>query len=71
MPGGHDYQHPISMNWSTTSSGEARRELSRAISAQLTRASEALDVGKDLASTVHEARRAIKRAAETLRQGSR
>ena len=67
MPGGHDYQHPISMNWSTTSSGEARRELSRAISAQLTRASEALDVGKDLASTVHEARRAIKRARALLR----
>ncbi len=55
------------MNWSTTSSGEARRELSRAISAQLTRASEALDVGKDLASTVHEARRAIKRARALLR----
>ena len=67
MPGGHHYQHPIGMNWSATSSGEARRELSRAISAQLTRASEALDVGKDLASTVHEARRAIKRARALLR----
>jgi CHAD domain-containing protein len=55
------------MNWSATSSGEARRELSRAISAQLTRASEALDAGKDLASTVHEARRAIKRARALLR----
>jgi CHAD domain-containing protein len=55
------------MNWSATSGGEARSELSRAISAQLTRASEALDVGKDLASTVHEARRAIKRARALLR----
>ena len=67
MPGGHHRQHSIGMNWSPTSSGEARRELSRAISAQLTRASEALDAGKDLASTVHETRRAIKRARALLR----
>ena len=67
MPGGHHYQHSIVMNWSATSSEEARHELSRVISAQLTRASEALDVGKDLASTVHEARRAIKRARALLR----
>ena len=67
MPGGHHHQHSIVMNWSATSSAEVRRELSRVISAQLTRASEALDVGKDLASTVHEARRAIKRARALLR----
>ena len=55
------------MNWSTASSEDARGELSRAISAQLARASEVLDVPTDLASSVHEARRAIKRARALLR----
>ena len=55
------------MKWSAASSEKARSELSRVISAQLTRAREALEVGKDLASTVHEARRAIKRARALLR----
>jgi CHAD domain-containing protein len=67
MPGGHHHHHSVGMNWSTASSGEARSELSRAISAQVTRAREALDLGEDLASTVHEARRAIKRARALLR----
>jgi len=67
MPGGHHHQHSVGMNWSTASSGEARSELSRAISAQVTRARESLDLGEDLASTVHEARRAIKRARALLR----
>ena len=67
MPGGHHYQHPVDMKWSAASSGKARSELSRVISAQLARAREALEVGKDLASTVHEARRAIKRARALLR----
>jgi len=67
MPGGHHHQHSVGMNWSTASSGEARSELSRAISAQVTRAREALALGEDLASTVHEARRAIKRARALLR----
>jgi hypothetical protein len=57
------------MNWSATSGGEARSELSRAISALLTRASEALNVGKDLASTVHEARWAIKCARGIITLG--
>lgn len=55
------------MNWSAASTGEARNELSRAISAQLERAREALEDGEDLASSVHEARRAIKRARALLR----
>ena len=67
MPGGHHHQHPVDMKWSAASSGKARSELSRVISAQLARACEALEVGKDLASTVHEARRAIKRARALLR----
>jgi CHAD domain-containing protein len=67
MPGGHHYQHPVDMKWSVASSGKARGELSRVTSAQLARAREALEVGKDLASTVHEARRAIKRARALLR----
>ena len=67
MPGGHHHQHPVDMKWSTASSGKARSELSRVISAQLARAREALEVGKDLASTVHEARRAIKRVRALLR----
>ena len=67
MPGGHHHQHPVDMKWSVASSGKARSELSRVISAQLARAREALEVGKDLASTVHEARRAIKRARALLR----
>ena len=67
MPGGHHYQHSIVMNCSATGNAEARYELSRVISGQLARAIEALDVEKDLASTVHEARRAIKRARALLR----
>ena len=67
MPGGHHHQHSVGMNWSAASSEEARSELSRVISAQLARAGEALELGKDLASTVHEARRAIKRARALLR----
>ena len=67
MPGGHHHQHSVGMNWSAASSEEARSELSRVISAQLARACEALELGKDLASTVHEARRAIKRARALLR----
>ena len=67
MPGGHHHQHSVGMNWSAASSEKARSELSRVISAQLTRACEALELGKDLASTVHEARRAIKRARALLR----
>ena len=67
MAGGHHHQHSVAMNWSATGSADARRELSRVISAQLSRASEALDVAKDVASTVHEARRAIKRARALLR----
>jgi len=55
------------MNWNAASSEEARSELSRVISAQLARACEALELGKDLASTVHETRRAIKRARALLR----
>ena len=55
------------MHWSAASSEEARSKLSRVISAQLARACEALELGKDLASTVHEARRAIKRARALLR----
>ena len=67
MPGGHHHQHSVGMNWSAAGSEEARSELSRVISAQLARACEALELGKDLASTVHEARRAIKRARALLR----
>lgn len=55
------------MNWSTVSSEGARDELSRAISAQIVRATEALEVGTDPASSVHEARRAIKRARALLK----
>ena len=67
MPGGHHHQHSVGMNWSAASCEEARSELSRVISAQLARACEALELGRDLASTVHEARRAIKRARALLR----
>ena len=55
------------MSWSAESSEDARDELSRAISAQLARATEVLEVGTDAASSVHEARRAIKRARALLR----
>lgn len=55
------------MNWSAGSSEDARGELWREISAEAGRAREALDVGTDLASSVHEARRAIKRARALLR----
>ena len=55
------------MNWSAESHQDARGELSRAISAQLGRAGEALETGTDLASSVHEARRAIKRTRALLK----
>ena len=55
------------MNWSAESSEDTRDVLSRAISAQLARAREVLDVGTDPAAAVHEARRAIKRARALLR----
>ena len=67
MPGGHHHQLSVGMNWSAASREEARKEISRAVSAQLTRAHEALEVEKDLSSAVHEARRAIKRARALLR----
>ena len=55
------------MSWSAESSEDASGELSCAISAEIARASESLGVGTDLASSVHEARRAIKRARALLR----
>ena len=55
------------MNWSAESSEDVRGELSRAIAAQLGRAREALEAGTDLASSVHEARLAIKRARALLK----
>lgn len=55
------------MKWSAASRGEAHSEISRAISTQVACAREALEVGKELASSVHEARKAIKRARALLR----
>ena len=55
------------MNWSAESSEDTCDALSRAISVQLARAREVLDVGTDPAACVHEARRAIKRARALLR----
>lgn len=55
------------INWSTASTAEVRRALSRGISAQITRALEVLDDHRDVASSVHEARRAIKRERALLR----
>lgn len=55
------------MNWSRKSGDDTSGQLSHAISLQVTRAREALEEGNDLASTVHEARRAIKRARALLR----
>lgn len=55
------------MNWSAKSDESARGELSRAISVQLGRAREALEAGTNLASSVHEARRAIKRTRALLK----
>jgi hypothetical protein len=57
------------MDWSAKSSEDTRDVLSRAISAQMARAREVLDVGTNPASPVHEARRAIKRARALLRMG--
>ena len=54
------------MNWSAESSEDTRDVLSRAISAQLSRATEVLDMGTDPAAAVHEARQAIKRARSLL-----
>ena len=55
------------MNRNAKSSEAARGELSREISAQLGRARQALEAGTDLASSVHEARRAIKRTRALLK----
>ena len=55
------------MNWSAGSGDDDGTRLSRAISLQLARASEALETASDLASSVHEARRAIKRARALVR----
>ena len=63
----HQNHDSLDMNWRTASNDDARNQLSRAVSVQLARACEALEAGKDLASTVHEARRAIKRARALLR----
>jgi len=57
----------LSMKWSTGSSDDASSQLSHEISLQVARAREALEEGNDLASAVHEARRAIKRARALLR----
>ena len=63
----HHHHDSVGMNWRNASSDDARNQLSRAVSVQLARACEVLEAGKDLASTVHEARRAIKRARALLR----
>ena len=55
------------MNWIAESSEVARAEVSWAISVELTRAREALEGVADLASRVHEARRAIKRTRALLK----
>ena len=55
------------MNRSAESSEDPRDALSRAISAQLARAREVLGSGTDPATSVHEARKAIKRARALLR----
>ncbi len=55
------------MNWIAESSEVARAEVSRAISVELARAGEALEGVADLASRVHEARRAIKRTRALLK----
>lgn len=55
------------MNGSAEHGEEASGSLSRAISAQIARALEALETTKDVAQAVHEARRAIKRARAILR----
>ena len=55
------------MNWIAESSEVARAEVSRAISVELTRAREVLEGVADLASRVHEARRAIKRTRALLK----
>ena len=55
------------MNGSAKSHEDAHGELTREISTQLERAREALEAGTNLASSVHEARRAIKRSRALLR----
>lgn len=55
------------MTASAENSESTRSELSRAISTEVGRAREALEAKTDLASSVHEARRAIKRARALLR----
>ena len=67
MPVDHLHHDFVEMNWSAESSEDAGGELSRAISTQLGRAREALEAGTDLASSVHEARRAIKRTRALLK----
>jgi len=57
------------MNWIAESSEVARAEVSWAISVELTRAREVLEGVADLASRVHEARRAIKRTRALLKLG--
>ena len=67
LPVDHLHHDFVEMNWSAESSEDAGGELSRAISTQLGRAREALEAGTDLASSVHEARRAIKRTRALLK----
>ena len=67
LPGDHLHHDFVEMNWSAKSHQDARGELSRAISAQLGRAREALEAGTDLASSVHDGRRAIKRTRALLK----
>jgi len=55
------------MNWIAESSEVAAGVLARAISAELARAREALEGRTDLSSSVHEARRAIKRTRALLK----
>ena len=55
------------MNWSVNGSDDIRGALSREILVQLDRARATLETGTDLASAVHEARRAIKRARALLK----
>ena len=55
------------IDWSTASTEEARGELSRGFCVEVARALDVLDDDTDVASSVHEARRAIKRARALLR----
>ncbi len=55
------------VNWNALGIEGARRELSLAVSAEIARARAVLSERADLASSVHEARRAIKRARALLK----